>query len=119
MDDLVKLEMENAGFGVENALNRFLENEELYFSFLVEFTKDNLFEQMKEFVKEGNVKQALEAAHTLKGVSANLGIDAINEILNPIVDILRYEKLDNVQEEIDKLTLVYDNAIDTINTYCK
>lgn len=44
------------GTSLDEALDRFLENEEMYLSFLHKFTKDENFEKLRESLESGDVK---------------------------------------------------------------
>ena len=52
----------------------------------------------------GNAKEAFEYAHGLKGMAANLGLDAVHEHLSVLVEILRPGELAGARE-------AYYNAI--------
>lgn len=119
MEQQVKEALEKSGINIETAMNRFFDNEEMYFSFLDKFTEDDLMVKMKLLIEDNQVKEAFDAAHTLKGVCANLSIDSMNAVLNPMVEVLRVGSVEGLLPEYDKLNDVYKTVIDVINTYCK
>lgn len=94
------------GVDVDKALTRMKGNKEAYRSFLAEFFADSDFEALGEAIKAGNVKNAFEYAHGLKGMAANLGLDEVRGKLGVLVEILRPGGLDGAQE-------VYEDLMET------
>ena len=60
-----------------NEVFRRLYNEAMIRKFVLLFPKDDRFHNLEAALKEQNVKEAFRAAHTLKGVCANLGFDRL------------------------------------------
>ena len=89
MDTNFKTQLENAGADVDTALNRFMGNEALYIKFLTKFEKDESFANIEKYVAEKNAEEIFKAAHTLKGVAANLGLDRIAQHASDVVEIFR------------------------------
>ena len=58
MEQQVKEALEKAGINIETAMNRFFDNEEMYFSFLDKFTEDDLMVKMKLLIEDNQVKEA-------------------------------------------------------------
>lgn len=86
------------GVDVDRALARMKGNKEAYRNFLVEFFTDPDFEALGEAIKAGNVKNAFEYAHGLKGMAANLGLDEVRSKLGVLVEILRPGGLEGAAE---------------------
>lgn len=76
------------GANYKQTLDRFMGNEKMYLKFLNMLFKDQSVNQLGDALAQGDLKAAFEAAHTLKGVSANLGLtplfDAVCEIVEPL-----------------------------------
>ncbi len=66
-----------------------LGNEEFVRHFVLLFKDDKSFEELKESLKKGLATDAFRAAHTLKGVAANLGFSALYENAAEITEALR------------------------------
>lgn len=77
------------GVDVEDALSRFMENEELFLKFLGKFLSDDNYNVLLNEIKEQNYEEAFKAAHTLKGVTSNLSIISMYQPLVSIVENLR------------------------------
>jgi len=98
-------ELGEKGVDIERTLNRFMNKEELYEKFLYKFLEDDNFKNYMETISQKNYEQALKFVHTLKGVSANLGMNNIFKISEEIVIKLRageHEKLEELSRELEK-----------------
>ena len=65
-----------AGVDLDRTMERFMNNEGLYLKFLKRFPEDPNFAQMKENIAGGQYEEAFKNAHTLKGLSGNLGLES-------------------------------------------
>ncbi|MCC8024691.1 MAG: Hpt domain-containing protein [Clostridium sp.] len=81
----------------EGALKRFSGNTELFERFLRRFPEDKTYEQLTQALEAGNTEDAFAAAHTLKGVTANLGIDSVLKVTAEMVELLRSKKLEEAR----------------------
>lgn len=84
------------GCGVDVALERFVQDEELYISCLEKFVDDASFNQLKVSLADKNYEEAFNQAHTLKGVAANLGLDPMFVCISEMVEDLRAKKYDDL-----------------------
>lgn len=109
MDEKVRTILENAGIDVEDARNRFMNNDGMYIKFLKKFLEDSNYNKMLAALERADIEEAFVAAHTLKGVTANLSIFSIYEPLKGIVEALRantepkrteMEKIENAQQAV-------------------
>lgn len=91
------------GCDVEEALERFIDDEEFYLSCLKMTTEDSGFEQLGEALKEGDVLKAFDSAHTLKGVLANVGLTPMFDIIVQIVEPLRAGQMENLMPVYEEL----------------
>lgn len=114
MDAQTKANLEKCGVNFDVTLERFMGNEDLYFKFLKKFLNDESYSLLLNCIDEKDFEKAFSAAHTLKGVSANLGLDNLNNSTQKIVEKFRakdYEDYDGMLEEIKEQ---YDIAVDVI-----
>ena len=65
---------------------------------------------------EGNVEDAFEAAHSLKGVTGNMGFVRLFEVLRDITEVFRAGSLDVKPEDVIELNSAFDEVIDVINS---
>lgn len=108
-----------AAYGVEipEVLERFVGDEEMYADCLALFATDKAFPELGYAIDAGDYKTAFEKAHSLKGVSANLGLQPLFEAVCSIVEPLRREETeglkslyDNVLAELDKVKTLLDGG---------
>lgn len=96
----------------EGTLGR-LCSEKLVEKFALKFLADDSFAHLEESMEVGNYSEAFRAAHTLKGVSLNLGFTKLYEVSDEITEALRAgEKPENeallgkVREEYERTVAV-------------
>lgn len=89
------------GVDVDKALARMKGNKTAYKNFLKEFFEDPDFGALGTAIEAGNVKNAFEYAHGLKGMAANLGLDEVRSRLSVLVEILRPGGLEGAREAYD------------------
>lgn len=102
------------GADVDNSLKRFMGNRGLYEKFLLKFPADQNMSRLRESMEKQDYEEAFKCVHTLKGVSANLGLDPVQELSSRMTELMRGKQ----PEEIDKKALeqcfeelekIYDN----------
>lgn len=82
-------ELKNWGCDIDGALERFVGDEELYRTCLYTVLDDKAFRRLGEALSAGQIKEAFDCAHTLKGVLANMGLTPMYDITVRIVEPLR------------------------------
>ncbi|MBT9778524.1 Hpt domain-containing protein [Clostridium sp. MCC353] len=98
MRESFKKALAEHGVDVEGSIRRFCGNEGLYEKFLFKFLADDNFSKVAPAFEAGDYETALIAAHTLKGVSANLGINNVFQISSEIVNMIRAGKQENAKD---------------------
>lgn len=99
MDELLKQKLIENGADVEGTLHRFMGNEALFLKFLLKFKDDTNCRGLMESLDQGNYAEAFKYAHTLKGVSANLGLDPICRPASALTELLRGKEEPDVDKE--------------------
>lgn len=107
---------EVAGTDIPTTLDRFMNNEALYKKFLLKFLRDTTFDNLRKTIEEGNFSSAFSYAHTLKGVSANLGLEFLYKKLTVITDHLRNRQTDQIGEEMEEIKEEYHRVCEFIRT---
>jgi len=82
--------------------------------FVLKFMNDESFTNLKKAFEEKNVEEAFRAAHTLKGVCANLGFNQLFEVSKELTDVLRKKSFDGSNELYQKVCDEYQKVIDGI-----
>lgn len=81
--------LQTVGVDEREVLARFMGNADLYCRILKKFLEDQSYQELKISWEDKDYDMAFRAAHTLKGVSANLGLGQIRELSSVITEQLR------------------------------
>lgn len=108
--------LKDYGIALEEALDRFLDDDELYITFLGKFLKDKSYADLVASLADNNVEDSFMHAHTLKGVAANLGINPLYKVTSDLVEDLRVGNADNADIKMKKITAEYNKACDMIRS---
>ena len=103
------------GFYVDGALHRFLDNTKLYETCLKKFLNDKSYEEMQQGFQTGNIEDTFRAAHTLKGLSSNLGMDPLYHALQPIVETLRAGSMPEASD-MQEIVELYQKTYSLVET---
>ncbi len=111
--DLEKVEVD-----VTKTLSRFMDNEELYLTFLYRFPEEKQFEELKNKVNNREFDEdILVVAHTLKGVTANLGMNSIYQLTAKIMRDVRNSQFGDVEGTFLDLEENYNQICNLIMKY--
>lgn len=106
------------GCDIDGALERVADDSELLISCMEMFREDPGFAALEEALKNKDYRAAFDAAHTIKGVAANLGITPLYEATCTLVEPLRrgeYGELDELYRAFepvrDQFFSVVDDAV--------
>ena len=94
-------------------LDRFIDDEELYVSCLETFQAETGFADLRNALDKQDYTAAFDAAHTLKGVTGNLGLTPLFNVVCSMVETLRsgenedlegkYSRIMAEKEKVDKI----------------
>lgn len=96
-------ELRNWGCNVDEALERFVNDKDLYCTCFNMFLADESFEKLKQKVKEGDCKGSFEACHTLKGVGGNLSAGPLYTAICELTERLRAGNMEDAQRYVDNI----------------
>lgn len=120
MEENFKSILEENGADVKTTLKRFMGNENMYMKFLKRFPEDPNYKNLGISLEAGDYEEAFRCAHTLKGVSANLGLEPVQAAVSGLVEELRSKT--NAEVDVAKanamwqdLKKVYEQFIEIIN----
>ena len=116
MDQSTFAELEKCGVDTKATLARFGGSAKLYERFLGKFLNDPSFSQTIEALGKGDFAAVLTAAHTLKGVSGNLGLTPVYEISAKMVDSIRAGDNAGAAELQGRLTEAYNSICAVLRT---
>ena len=92
-------ELQAYGINTKEGLARCMNNSAFYFRMLGMGLKNDSFDKLEKLLAEGNLEDAFEQAHALKGVVGNLAITPIFGPLSDMTEALRAKK------DLDYVTL--------------
>lgn len=87
------------GADVDGALERFVDDTELYVQCLNAFEEEEAFALLGEAIKNQQYEEAFNQAHTLKGVAGNLGLTPLFDAICEIVEPLRAKDYSNLDAQ--------------------
>ena len=119
MDAEFRKELIAAGVDIDGTMDRFMNNEALFEKFIFKFLDDDNYEKMMVAKGNNQVEEAFNAAHTLKGVTGNLGINCIYKVSIPLVEILRKSTFEGSEIYFEQMETSYQNIISVLNKYKK
>ena len=108
MDAWKKEELAAAGINVEDALGRFMGNEMLLNRFLKKFLDDTNYGKLSQAREAKDTEGAIAASHTLKGVSGNLSMTRLHELLTSQVAALRAGDWEAASALMPEISQAYD-----------
>ena len=82
--------------------------------FIGKFLDDGSFSELASAMAAGQTEAAFRAAHTLKGVCQNLGLDCLYKSSYEVTEALRKGKNDVTPEMMEKLEADYDVTVSSI-----
>ncbi|MEG1887213.1 MAG: Hpt domain-containing protein [Oscillospiraceae bacterium] len=108
-------ELAQWGCNIEIAMERFLNDEDLYTVCLNEVIRDTAFEDLGKAISDKDVSAAFECAHTLKGVLANMELTPMLTYIDEILQPLRNGRMDNLNSIYGELMKAKDKLSNIIN----
>src|SRR5574344_2484752 len=91
------------GVNTEETLRRFSGNQALMEKFIRKFPQDTTLESLEAAIASKDYKSIEETAHTLKGLSGNLGFTELYELSTALVTAVRtsdYAKADGLSPQV-------------------
>lgn len=113
MDNLEQF-FASAGSDAGNIIGRLGGNSSLVKMFLSKFPSDGSFSELKKALNDGDVSVAFRAAHTLKGVCANLGLQNLYEKASSVTEMLRGGSLDDAKKAFPSLEEEYKKVLESL-----
>lgn len=104
------------GMDVPSTLARFGSNEQLMMRFLLGFPNDKTMDSLREAMKSGDHEAQKVAAHSLKGLSGNLGLTPLFEASSEMMNALRSDEPVDANSLYEVVEREYGKAIELIST---
>lgn len=78
------------------------------------FPRDTSYQLLCSSMESGNIDEAFRAAHTLKGLCANLAFSRLQKSSSEITELLRAHKLDEAKAYLPTVTEHYEQTVAAI-----
>ena len=107
------------GGNLENVKTR-LPSDSLIKRFIIKFLDDSSYSELCRALEEGQREEAFRAAHTLKGVCANLGFDRLMTSVSALTELLRPKDIGIPEEAVSMMKDVkhdYEMTVGAIRAY--
>lgn len=103
-----------AGINTAEGLKRLNNDMPLYEDLLKKFTEDSCFQELCAALNANDCPTAFEAAHSLKGISANLSLKRLHEAIAPLTECLRVGDLEAAHELFPPTKEAYEALLGAI-----
>lgn len=102
------------GMDVPGTMARFAGNEALMMRFVLGFPQDKTMDNLREAMALGDREAQKIAAHSLKGLSGNLGLTPLFEATSLMMNALRANEEDDIQPLFEVVDQAYGKTLDMI-----
>ena len=106
--------LENIGVDVKDLTERLMNNMNLITRFVRRFPDDKNYGQLLDGLEKFDAEEAFKAAHTLKGVCANLSMTKLYNLLSKQVEYLRAGDIEGGAEMMSAITEEYEKIVGAI-----
>ncbi len=107
--------LKSEGLDVDGALERFMNNTAMYEKFLKKFANDPNYDTLKSAIADNECEKAFSAAHTLKGVSSNLSLTPLFNVVSEQTELLRAGDLGGAAEMMPQVDEEYHRMLALID----
>ena len=109
------------GGDLEGVRSRLMTDERIE-KFIGIFAEDPSFGNLRTALDEGDLKEAFRAAHTMKGISRDMGFTSLSDIAAELADVLRPDEegvpagpLERVPSLFEQLEEAYTRTVDAFS----
>ena len=107
-------ELQELGADVNDAMQRFMNNASLYERMLGKLPATVNDKPVMEFIEAGDIKTAIENAHTLKGVMGNLSVTPLYKAYPEITNLLREDKPEEAKRVLEECLPIQEQVMTCI-----
>lgn len=116
MDQALLDKLNLYGMDVPSTMARFGGNEALMMRFLLGFPNDKTMDSLRQAMATGDMEAIKVGAHSLKGLSGNLGLTPLFEVSSQMMNALRSNEECDVDALYSAVENEYDKALKLIAT---
>ncbi|SHK49371.1 Hpt domain-containing protein [Fibrobacter sp. UWEL] len=104
------------GGNYEDVLGRLMKDS-LVEKFALMYLKDTSFETLMAAITAGNIPDSFRAAHSLKGVSANLGFEELRKAASNLTEQLRPQTTPANAEMVEAVKAAHEKVVGGLKDY--
>ena len=98
----------------ETVLRHFNSNQKLLHTFVLKFPNDAVYPSLLNDMQEKDYDAALNSAHSLKGICANLGFSRLSDAAAVMVRFFRAKQIEDAVRQFENVTREYVNIVNLI-----
>lgn len=115
MNDEIRMALASCGIDLKDAMNRFVNNENLYEEMIIHFFESSTeLIDIKSCLESKDYVNAYHYAHSLKGVSGNLSIMPVYILSAKLSDLLKNNHYSRIRPVFKELCKNYQSTKNTI-----
>lgn len=100
------------GADTQGIMERFIKDEDLYKSCITTFYEDTSFEDLGCAISNKQYDVAFNYAHSLKGVSGNMGLTPLYNLIVILVEALRSKDYSQIDKHYSDVMIEYNKSKD-------
>ena len=109
--------LDDIGAETEDALDRFMDDEEMYLKYVLDFPEEPTMDKLVDAVANQDYEQAEKSVHALKGIVINLGFTPLADASMDMLEELRDENIDSALDAYEDVKTEYDRFCKVINEW--
>jgi len=110
-------ELEQNGVNIKDGLKRLMNNQAIYEKLLKKLPESINQQEVLPFIDSNDIDTAIVNAHTIKGVTGNLGVTPLYTAYTEILALLRGGKIEEARKLYVETSVVQKEILDIINKY--
>lgn len=110
--------LQGLGVAYETLLRRFSGNEAILRKFILKFPQDQTFAVLQKEVEASAYREIERSAHTLKGLSANLGFEQLSAHCADLVACVRGGREEEAAALFEKVRVEYKRIVAGLSKLC-
>lgn len=106
--------LQRSGINYQDVYDRMMGNEELVKRFMLKFLEDKTIESVISDYENQDMQELEKSSHTLKGISGNLSLKPLFEACAHMVNHIRLQQLNELDDDYRKLRKAYEETVEGI-----
>ena len=116
MTDENKKMLLEAGIDFDGIATRIPLKEDFLLKMLRKYSNETSFADLEKAMGEKNYEDAFRHAHNLKGVTGNLEMTRLHQVTTDLVEKLRANSYDGVEEDFAEIKKAHERAVEAIES---